>query len=139
MLFSVHATTTSLGLVDLPAGDLVAGRLQPSPQYGSVREIIRDATNAFLHLGLFDAVAPMLPALSAETRRRRRALARAARLQLSLVGADGARVPTDFVNLLEAPGDGGIVVLASFVSAPTWVGAALSVPPAELISRSPTA
>jgi hypothetical protein len=139
MVFSVRTSSAALGLVDFPVGHLVAGRLQPSPEYDSVEQIVRDATDAFLHLGLYDSVAPMLPPISAQSRRWRRALARASRLQLALVGPNGEHAPTDFVNLFDAPVDRGIVVLASFVSAPGWVSAALTAPLAKLSSGAPAA
>lgn len=137
MVFSVRTSSASLGLVDLPVGHLVAGRLQPSPQYNSVQQIVRNATDAFLHLGLYDSVAPMLPPISGQRRQWRRALVHASRLQLALVAANGERTPTDFVNLFEAPADRGIVVLASFISAPGWLAAALTPLPAELSSGAP--
>ncbi|HEY9229277.1 MAG TPA: hypothetical protein VIP11_21700 [Gemmatimonadaceae bacterium] len=132
MLFSVRANTVSLGVVDLPAGLLVAGQLEPSPQYATVAEVVRQATDAFLHLGLFDAVAPLLPPIPADTRRLRRALTRAARLQIALIGVNGEQVSANFVNLLEAPADQRVIVLASFAIAPTSVGASRSVTPTSL-------
>ena len=123
MRFSVRTNAVSLGSVDLPPGLLVAAPLEPSAAYTIVADVVRVASDAFLHLGLFDAVAPMVPPIPAQRRRWRRALSQAARLQLALIGADGARAPADFVNLVEAPGDRRIIVLASFVSAFSWVGA----------------
>jgi hypothetical protein len=128
MLYNVRTGNLLLGLVDLPHGRLVAASLEPSPHYASVADVIRQATDAFLHLGLFDSVAPMLPPISAETRRRRRALTRAARLQLTLVHANGEAAPTKFVNLLEAPADRRVVVLAGFSSPVASVGALLPMP-----------
>ena len=126
MLFSVRTGNASLGLVDLPAGRLVAARLERSPEYDAVAAVVREATDAFLHLGLFDAVAPMLPPISADRRRWRRALALAARLRLTLADTSGEDARADFVNLLESPSDGGIVVLASFATEASAVGALLS-------------
>ena len=135
MLFDVRMASTSLGCVELPSGLLVAGRLQPSPSYGSVKDVVWKATDAFLHLGLYDSVAALLPPLSAQRRRWRLALQRAARLQLALVRANGELAPADFVNLFEAPADRGIVVLASFFSAPDWASATLP-PPTQYITSS---
>jgi hypothetical protein len=53
-------------------------------------------------------------------------MARAARLPLVLTTESGAHALTHFVNLLEAPADGGIIVLVSFVEASALVGAALA-------------
>lgn len=125
MLFTVQHHAASLGVVDLPLGPLVAGRLEPSPNYTAVADVVRQATDAFLHLGLFDSVAPLYPPIPAGIRRWRRAMARAARLQLGLVGVYGDQWPTQFVNLLEAPADHGIVVIASFVRASAPIDAPL--------------
>jgi hypothetical protein len=133
MLFSVRTGSTSLGLVELPSGLLVAGQLHPSPSYRSVENRVRNATDAFLHLGIYDAVAAMRPPLSAKRRAWRLHLQRAARLQLALVLPTGEFAPADFVNLLEAPADRGVVVLASFLSAPDWVAATL-LPPIQHIA-----
>ena len=137
MLLSVRTDTASLGVVDLPNGLLVAARLEPSSQYAAVAEVVRQATDAFLHLGLFDPVAPLLPPIPAETRRWRRALSRAARLRIALVGANGEQAPTQFVNLLEAASDHRVIVLASFASAQAFMGAWLPVPIGRLGSAAP--
>ena len=40
MLFSVRTGNASLGLVDLPAGRLVAARLERSPEYDAVAALV---------------------------------------------------------------------------------------------------
>lgn len=129
MWYTVRHGGVSLGVVDLPSGLLVAARLERHPGYVTVEETVRRATSAFLQLGAFGAAAPLLPPVSAEARARRRAMARAARLELDLIGAGGERALTSFVNLLEAPADGGVIVLASFHTAPAMVGAVVDQPP----------
>lgn len=122
MWYTVQHGAISLGTVELPVGVLAAARLEPARGYATVEPTVRRATSAFLHVGVFGAAAPLLPSMSASERDLRQAMARAARLDFTLVGADGARAHTSFVNLLESPLDGGVVVLASFVSAFAPIG-----------------
>lgn len=120
--YTVDCNGTSLGVVELPGGLLVAGRLQPNSAYATIADTVRRATDVFIELGLFGAAAPLAPPISPTTRARRGAMARAARLPLELMTERGARALTHFVNLLDS-GDGGVIVLASFVEAPATVGA----------------
>ena len=126
MWYTLKLNDVSLGIVALPSGLLVAGRLEPHAGYSRVKGIVRPATEAFLRLGVFGVAAPLVPPIPAVARARRAAMGRAARLPLTLAAEDGAVALTHFVNLLEAPGDGGIVVLAAFVEAPAVVGALLA-------------
>lgn len=129
MWYTVDCRGVSLGVVYLPSALVVAGRLEPHSGYATVEDTVRRATEAFLELGLFGAAAPLLPPIPSGIRTRRAAMARAARLPLELLTERGAHALTHFVNLLEAPADGGIVVLASFVEAPAVVGAGITPAP----------
>jgi hypothetical protein len=124
--YTVKLHDVSLGIVELPSGLLVAGRLEPHAGYSGVKGIVQAATDAFLQLGVFGVAAPLVPPIPAAARARRAAMGRAARLRLTLATDDGTVAPPHFVNLLEAPADGGIVVLAAFVEAPAVVGALLA-------------
>ena len=126
MWYTVKLHDVSLGIVELPGGLLVAGRLEPHTGYSGVKGIVQAATDAFLQLGVFGVAAPLIPPIPASARARRAAMGRAARLPLMLATDDGTVAPTHFVNLLEAPADGGIVVLAAFVETPVVVGALLA-------------
>jgi hypothetical protein len=61
-----------------------------------------------------------------ETVRLRHAISRAARLRLGLLDEQGASVQATFVNLLEAPADEGVVVVAGFGEAMAGVAAVVS-------------
>jgi hypothetical protein len=115
----------AIDAVDLPPGAFVAERMKPSPGYDSIAPIVRDATEAFLHLGLFAAAARRHAITSAQTRDWIGALQRASELVVTLVDERGAVAPAQFVNLLESPTDRGIVIIASFASAAAPVGAVL--------------
>jgi hypothetical protein len=124
MQYTVFANGITLGAVDLPIGSLVAARMNRFPGYASVAAVVRDATEAFLHLGLFTSARSPDSWLSDQARTWIGALARASELRVALIDERGDSPPTQFVNLLESPVDHGIVVLASFVAAATPVGAA---------------
>lgn len=123
MLFTVDCHGRPVGLVDLPLGLFVAGRLEPLPHYNSIRETVRHATASVIELGLFGAAWHDRPADLGAVESHQRAMASAAQLALSLADANGAAVQTHFVNLLEAPEDGGVIVVASIVDAPASIGA----------------
>lgn len=113
MRYTVRHGDAILGTVDLPRGEFVASRLTADVGYASVAAIVREATRAFLHIGLFHDVGAAQSAgidVSAD----RRALGAAARLALALTDVRGRLVATHFINILEPAVDGGIVVLVSF-------------------------
>src|SRR3982750_81843 len=101
MWYTVLNDDTPVGTVDLEAGALVASAMVRFPSYEAVAPVTRAATIALLELGLFGGALPPVPPFPAELLRRRRALARAARLGLSLTDSEGAVAQTLFVNLLE--------------------------------------
>jgi hypothetical protein len=125
MRHTVRSRGVVLGDVDLPAGLLVAGRLDPAPAYSTIRTTVRRATTAFLELGLFGAAAGATSQISASTRRQRDTMARAAGLNLELLGPRGEPVQTSFVNLLESPLDGGVVLVACLRAAGAAMTASL--------------
>ena len=127
MWFTVIRSGVPLGTVELSADELSAGLLQPLPAFEGVARTVRLGSAALLGYGLYG------PPVSARPDPRRRAaqgaLRAAATLQLELVElASGAPVPTVFLNLIEAPGDRGVVVLARFLDSPSRVPAQLARP-----------
>jgi hypothetical protein len=114
MRYTLRSDGITLGHAELHTGSLVAARLDPAASYASIQAIVREATVAFLRLGLFAAAVPFAPDEPADVRDARAAMVLAAALQLELLDARGERVPTAFINLLDAPADGGVVVLVCF-------------------------
>lgn len=118
MRYSVVHDGIPLGFVELGPGELVAGALAPLSALEPLRGTIRAGSNALLTLGFFGA------ATVAGQNGIGAALRAAAALQFDLVTDQGELAPATFVNLIEAP-DGGVVVLARFghahaaVTAPT--------------------
>src|SRR4029077_4249505 len=128
MWYTVRHEDAPIGIVDLPALDLAAGAMQRLPSYANIQPTVRAATAAILELGLFGAAYPPLPWQPRQVLRYRRAIARAARLRLSLVDEQGAAAQVAFVNLLEAPADERVVVVTAFENASASVGATLPTP-----------
>jgi hypothetical protein len=123
MWYTLLHNETTIGTVDLEPGALVAAVMLRLPAYEALAPVTRAATAALLQLGLFGGAMPAIPPYTAGLLRRRHALTRAARLSLSLIDGEGAVARTRFVNLLEAPADGRIVVVAGFESSSPGVGA----------------
>ena len=107
MRYTVVHEGTPMGCVDLSAGELVAGPLTPMPTFDVLRPTVQAGSAALLALGFFGA------ALAEGKNGSAAALRAAAALQFDLVDDRGGLAPTTFVNLIEAP-DGGVVVLACF-------------------------
>lgn len=122
MRFSVLHDGIPVGSVELAPGELVAGPLTPLPAIEPLRETIRAGSDALLALGFFGAATPAGQNGAGE------ALRAAAELRFDLVDDDGTLRPATFVNLLEAP-DGGVVVLARFGHAHAIVTAPLTPSP----------
>ena len=129
MWYTVLHDETPIGSVDLEAGALVAAAMLRLPAYEALASVTRAATAALLELGLFGGSLPPIPPFPAGLLRSRRALARAARLHLSLTDSDGDVALTRFVNLLEAPADGRVIVVAGFGESDASVAARMVVPP----------
>jgi hypothetical protein len=128
MWYTVLHEDAPIGIVDLPALGLAAGAMQRLPSYAGIQPAVRAATAAILKLGLFGAAYPPLPWQPRAILRFRRAIARAARLRLSLVDEQGAPAQAAFVNLLEAPADERVVVVTAFEDASAGVRAMLAAP-----------
>jgi len=116
--FSVLHEGIPVGVVELGSGELVAGQLTPLPALDPLRDTIRNGSNALLALGFFGA------ATAAGQNGAGASLRAAAALQFDLVDARGELSPSTFVNVLESP-DGGLVVLARRGHAHAIVGATL--------------
>lgn len=105
MRYSVVSDGVPVGFVELPTGELVAAPLAPAAALDPLRPTIRAGSDALLALGFFGA-ASGVTLNGAGT-----ALRAAADLRFELVDFHGQLAHTTFVNLIEAP-DGGIVVIA---------------------------
>jgi len=120
--YTVLVEDVVVGTVELPPRRIAAGRLTPHAGYGRFAARVRAASRVLLAHGVYG------PALSAHRdaglRRDRLALAAAAslRVELALEGTD-ERPATVFVNLVESPADGGVVVIALFDDAPAMIAA----------------
>ena len=117
----VRDTGVPVGAVELKERELAAGRLARLPGYAPLRETVRAGSAALLALGFFGAAAAGVEPAGA--------LAAAAALHFDLLDPRGELVPTTFVNLIEAPADGAVVVLARFRDAHAAVPARLTPPP----------
>jgi hypothetical protein len=103
--YSVNHEGVPVGFVELPEGELVAGALAPVVGLEAFRPTIRAGSDALLALGFFGA-ASGVALKGAGT-----ALRAAADLRFDLVDVEGRVVHANFVNLIESP-DGGVVVIA---------------------------
>ena len=129
MWYTIVADGIPVGVVDLPARAVAAARVHPLPGYQTIEPTVRLATEAILHLGLFGIAAPRVSSNSAEAIHERRAFAHAARLRLELVTEGGRQTPTTFLNLLQAPADGGVIAVANFMTTSSPVGAVIDAQP----------
>lgn len=130
MWYTIVHEEVPVGVTELRAGPFVASTVQPLAGYRALRPRTIAATTALLQLGLFGGALPPVPPYPAQLLRDRRAIARAGRLRLGLIDATGTTVDTTFVNLLEAPADTRIIVIAGFGrSAFAHHGARVSPPP----------
>ena len=124
MWYFVLRSGVPLGTVELPATELATGLLQPLPAYASMAHTVRIASTALLSYGLYG------PPVSGEPdpgrRAARRALWAGATLRLELAElSSGAPMPTVFLNLVEAPEDRRVIVVARFLDSPARVPARL--------------
>ena len=118
MRFSVVHEGIPVGFVVLSPGELVAGQLVPLPSLDPLRNTIRAGSDALLALGFFGA------ATAAGQNGAGAALRAAAAVRFDLFDDRGNLSPATFVNVIEAP-DGGLVVLARFGHAHSPVTAPL--------------
>jgi hypothetical protein len=130
MWYSVLRSGVPLGTVELPATELAAGLLRPLAAYASVEQTVRAASTALLRYGIYG---PPISAKPDPSRRAARGALRAgATLRLELAElATSEPVPTVFLNLVEAPADKGVVVVARFLDSPARVPAPL---PSAMVS-----
>ena len=107
MRYSIVHDGIPVGFVDLAPGELVAGRVTPTPAFDPLRATLRAASDALLTLGFFAAATPKGQNGGGE------ALRAAAALHFDLLDDSGQLTPATFVNVIEAP-DGGLVALVRF-------------------------
>ena len=124
MWFTVLHAGIPVGAVDLAPTGLAAGRLVRVAAYRAISARVRVASEALFAFGFYG------PAVSAIADMRRReartALRSGAALRLELVSlTPGRAVSTTFVNLIETPPDGQVVVIARFGDDSVPVPAAL--------------
>lgn len=117
--YTVRHRGVPLGTVELEDRELSAGSMTPTASYASIQPVVREGSAALLRLGFFGAAMHMPGATDADDV----PLRAAAELQFDLVDADQREVPATFVNLIEPPGDGRVVVLARLSHAHASVGA----------------
>jgi len=121
MRFSVNHDGVPVGFVELSEGELVAGTLTPVAALDVLRPTIRAGSDALLALGFFGA------ASGAALNGAGTALRAAADLRFELVDIEGRVAHATFVNLIEAP-DGGVVVIARLSHASAATPAFVSSP-----------
>ena len=121
MRYSVNHDGVPVGFVELSEGELVAGTLTPVAALDAVRPTIRAGSDALLSLGFFGATSGV--ALNGAGT----ALRAAADLRFDLIDLEGRVVHATFVNLIEAP-DGGVVVIARLSHASAATPALVSSP-----------
>ena len=116
MLFAVHCGGVPIGTVDLPVASLCAGRLVRSHGYDGIAGRVRAASDALFSFGVYGPRVSVVP--DDERRRARAALRSAAALRLELIPFTGHSIPATFLNLVEAPLDRQVVVIARFREEP---------------------
>jgi hypothetical protein len=101
-LYTITHRGVPVGTVELPpSGERVTVAVTPLSAYEAIRPLVRRASRALTAVALGTPGVPALQPLASET-----ALGRAAELgrALELRDADGALVPTDFIDLTDWPG-----------------------------------
>ena len=121
MRYTVLHRGVPIGFAELPPGELAAGPFVALPSIGEIRDTVRRGSQALLALGFFGA------ATKAGQNGVGEALRKAAELEFELMNEAGRLIPATFVNLIEAP-EGGLVLLARFGHAHSGVGAARKPP-----------
>jgi hypothetical protein len=116
MFYTVLHHGVPIGTVELREGELAAGTLTATDAYAAIRPTVQAGSEALLQLGFFCAAAKPLFERPA-------ALTEAAALTFELVDRNGRDIPATFVNLIEAPGDERVVVLARLSHASAAVAA----------------
>ena len=113
MWYRVLVDGAAVGGVDLPPRRLAAGRMAGERDYDTIALRIRVASRVLVANGVYGP--PLSARSNLERRRARLALAAAASLHVELeLMPGGEPVPTVFVNLIESPVDGDVVVVALF-------------------------
>ena len=116
MRYTVLHRGVPIGFAELPPGELAAGPFAALPALAPLRDTVRRGSQALLALGFFGA------ATKAGQNGVGEALRKAADLEFELMNEAGRLIPATFVNLIEAP-EGGLVLLARFGHAHSGVGA----------------
>lgn len=113
MRYRVLVDQVEVGTVGLSPRKLVAGRMACEPAYDRIAPRIRAGSRVLLRHGVYGP--PISAHRDRDRRRARIALVSAASLHVELaVDPSGERATTVFVNLIESPIDGGVVVVALF-------------------------
>ncbi|MCC6245669.1 MAG: hypothetical protein IT353_22750 [Gemmatimonadaceae bacterium] len=133
MQYTVQHRGVPMGRVELTAGELRAGTMTAAAGYAAIRQTVREASMVLLQLGFYGAASRDIDAPDASASS---SLAAAANLTFELRSADGAEVPTTFVNLIEPPGDARVVVLARFSHSHTRVGATRTPPSRDAVDAT---
>jgi len=119
MRYTVKHHGVPIGAVELSERELSAGTLEAAPGYAAIRPVIQAGSETLLQLGFFGASTHPLSTDTAS-------LSAAAELSFELVDSEGRDVPATFVNLIEAPGDERVVVLARLSHAAAGIPARAS-------------
>jgi hypothetical protein len=119
MRYTVKHQGVPMGTVELSDRELSAAALDAAPGYDAIRPVIQAGSKTLLQLGFFGAATRPLAIDTAP-------LAAAAELSFELVDSSGRDVPATFINLIEAPGDERVVVLARLSHAAAGVPARTS-------------
>ena len=124
MWFTVLHAGIPVGAVDLAPTGLAAGRLVRVTAYRAISARVRAASEALFAFGFYGPAASAIPDIP--RRQARMALRSGAALRLELAPlAPGRATATTFVNLIETPADGQVVVIARFGDDSAPVPAAL--------------
>ena len=132
MWFTVLHAGIPVGAVDLAPTGLAAGRLVRVAAYRVIAARVRAASEALFAFGFYGPAISAIPDI--RRRQARTALRSGAALRLELAPlAPGRGMPTTFVNLIETPVDGQVVVIARFGGDSAPVPAPLP-PPSDTFS-----
>ena len=132
MWFTVLHAGIPVGAVDLDPTGLAAGRLVRVAAYRVIAARVRAASEALFAFGFYGPAISAIPDI--RRRQARTALRSGAALRLELAPlAPGRTMSTTFVNLIETPADGQVVVIARFGGDSAPVPAPLP-PPSDTFS-----
>ena len=128
MWYRVLVDDAAVGSVHLPPQRLAAGRMRCERGFDRVAPRLRAASRVLLAHGVYGP--PISGHGDSRRRRVRLALAAAASLRVELaIEPAEERASTRFVNLIESPVDGGVIVVALFDEAPASIAASVALHP----------